>query len=114
MRVQIGASLLSWRRTKPDGQASAANMAPARAQVCEGAGREDAEVLPVPGRVQCAHVDCAEAQPRLWLRSVLEEDWRKEGSVSTVESGTRFLLRFALHFHFLFCSILTKARVVTV
>ena len=39
MRVQISASLLSWRRTNPDGQASAANMAPARAQDCEGAGR---------------------------------------------------------------------------
>lgn len=79
-----------------------------------GAGREDAEVLPVLGRAQSAHVDCAEAQPRLWLRSVLEEDWREEGSVYTVESGTRFLLRFALHFRFLFCTILMEARVATV
>lgn len=39
MRVQISAALLSWRRTNQGGRASAANMAPARAQNCEGAGR---------------------------------------------------------------------------
>lgn len=91
-------------------------MAPARAQNCERAGRggEDAEVLRVPGRGQSTHVDCAEANPRLWLGSVLEEDWRKEGRPYAAESGNTFLLRFALHFHFLFCTILTKARVATV
>lgn len=59
MRVQISAALLSWRRTNPDGQASAANMAPARAQNCKGAGRGGRGSPPGAGAGQvCPRVLC--------------------------------------------------------
>lgn len=111
MRVQISAALLSWRRTNPDGQASAANMAPARAQNCKGAGRggrgspPGAGAGPVCPRVLCRSTTSVLAGVRLGGGG-LEEGY-------TVQSGTGFLLRFALHFHFLFCTILMKASVAT-
>lgn len=94
--MQIGAALLSWRRTNPDGQASAANMAPEHAQNCQGAGRRGRGSPPGGGaETGCPHVDIGGEQPRLRLGSELEVDWREEGRASSAESGTKFVVHFA-------------------
>lgn len=61
MRVQISASLLSWRRTNPDGQASAANMAPAM----RGQGQRHCGATPAQ-RVELAVTSSKCAPEGIW------------------------------------------------